>query len=392
MRQWRFWLLAWVVLLAACGSQPALTAVKPTPASSAPAPSATAAAVQVKEPTEEPQSTAPVIPLGPPSPAASPVRLSPTVAPSSTRRLSPTPRSPSPTTAVPTRTLAPATPTSSPAPVVTTPAPQATEEQRPEGVVRIAVIGDYGLATPAEADVALLVKSWRPDLIITTGDNNYPVGSPDTIDLNVGQFYHDFIAPYSGKYGSGAEANRFFPTLGNHDWADPDARGYLDYFTLPGNERYYDVAWGPVHLFAVDSMPGEPDGIDASSHQASWLRQGLAAATEPWKLVYMHHPPFSSGPHGSTPAMQWPYGEWGATAVLAGHDHIYERLVRNGTVYFVNGLGGSVRYDVGNPVEGSQVRFNGDFGALFIDADQQQITFRFITRAGEQVDEYTITR
>jgi tartrate-resistant acid phosphatase type 5 len=390
VRRWRFWLLAWVVLLAACGSQPALTAGKPTPASPVPTPPATATAVPVKESTVEPQSTPSVIPPGPPSPVASSARPSPAVAPSSTPRSSPTPPTPGPTTVAPTRTLASATP--SPELAVTTPAPQATEEQRHAGVVRIAVIGDYGLATPAEADVALLIKSWRPDLIITTGDNNYPIGSPDTIDLNVGQFYHDFIASYSGTYGSGAEQNRFFPTLGNHDWMDSGAQAYLDYFTLPGNERYYDVAWGPVHLFAVDSMPGEPDGIDASSRQASWLRQSLAAATEPWKLVYMHHPPFSSGPHGSTPAMQWPYGEWGATAVLAGHDHIYERIVRDGTVYFVNGLGGSVRYDVGNPVKGSQVRFSADFGALFIDADPQQITFRFVTRAGDQVDEYTITR
>jgi hypothetical protein len=60
--------------------------------------------------------------------------------------------------------------------------------------------------------------------------------------------------------------------------------------------------------------------------------------------------------------LRWPFAEWGATAVLAGHDHIYERIVRDGIVYFVNGLGGTVAYEIGNPVEGSQVRFNADFG------------------------------
>jgi hypothetical protein len=258
--------------------------------------------------------------------------------------------------------------------------------------VRIAVIGDYGLATPAQEEVAALVKGWRPDLVITTGDNNYPSGSQATIDLNVGRVYHDFIAPYAGKYGAGAQQNRFFPSLGNHDWADPGAQAYLDYFTLPGNERYYDVAWGPVRLFALDSMPGEPDGIESTSVQAAWLRAGLSEATEPWKLVYMHHPPFSSGPHGSTRALQWPYGKWGATAVLAGHDHIYERVVRDGTVYFVNGLGGSVKYSVERPVRGSQVQYDRDFGAMLIEADERQITFRFVTRTGQQVDAYTITR
>jgi hypothetical protein len=254
------------------------------------------------------------------------------------------------------------------------------------------VIGDYGLAFSGEEDVANLVRSWEPDLVVTTGDNNYPAGSPETIDINVGQFYHEFIAPYAGEYGAGAEQNRFFPALGNHDWMDPGAQAYLDYFTLPGNERYYDVAWGPVHLFVLDSMPDEPDGIESTSSQAAWLREGLAVTTEPWRLVFLHHSPFSSSVHGSDPTLQWPYGEWGATAVLGGHDHIYERIVRDGIVYFVNGLGGSVMYAVGEPVKGSQVRYADDFGAMLIDADEQRIAFQFITRAGQLVDAYTITR
>lgn len=262
----------------------------------------------------------------------------------------------------------------------------------PGEAVRIAVIGDYGLTSPGEEDVANLVKSWQPDLILTVGDNNYPTGSPKTIDLNVGQYYHEYIAPYGGEFGAGAERNRFFPALGNHDWIDPGAQAYLDYFTLPGNERYYDVAWGPVHVFALDSMPDEPDGIEDTSTQATWLREGLAAATEPWKLVVLHHPPFSSGPHGSNVMLQWPYQEWGANAVLAGHDHIYERILRDGLVYFVDGLGGSVRYAVGRPVDGSQVRYNDDFGAMRIDADEWQITFQFITRTGQVIDTYELTR
>ncbi|MBZ0159711.1 MAG: metallophosphoesterase, partial [bacterium] len=112
--------------------------------------------------------------------------------------------------------------------------------------VRFAVIGDYGFAGQPEADVANLVKSWNPDFIITVGDNNYPSGAVSTIDNNIGQYYHDFISPYLGLWGPGATINRFFPSLGNHDWATTGAQPYLDYFTLPNNERYYDVVWGPV--------------------------------------------------------------------------------------------------------------------------------------------------
>src|SRR5438105_6676911 len=103
--------------------------------------------------------------------------------------------------------------------------------------VRFAVIGDYGSASRPEADVANLVKSWEPDFIITTGDNNYEDGAASTIDQNVGQYYHDFIFPYKGRYGDGASFNRFFPALCNHDWQAAGARPYLDYFSLPGNGR-----------------------------------------------------------------------------------------------------------------------------------------------------------
>jgi hypothetical protein len=90
--------------------------------------------------------------------------------------------------------------------------------------------------------------------------------------------------------------------------------------------------------------------------------------------------------------LRWPFAEWGATAVFSGHDHIYERILRDGIVYFVNGLGGTVTYEIGNPVEGSQVRFNEDFGAMLIEATPDQIGFQFITRSGGQVDAYTVAR
>jgi hypothetical protein len=299
------------------------------------------------------------------------------------------------TVALPTAAEIPtATPTSTPMamPTLAATASVAALPAAVDGVTRIAVIGDYGLANPAEAEVAALVAGWAPDAVITLGDNNYPFGSAETIDANIGQFYAPFIAPYAGAYGSGGEVNRFWPVLGNHDWQNPGAQAYLDYFTLPGNERYYDVRIGPVHLFALDSMPGEPDGIAADSLQAMWLRDGLAASDAAWKIVSMHHPPYSSGPHAPVTALRWPFGAWGAAAVLAGHDHIYERIVREDAVYFVNGLGGTIIYEIGQPVEGSAARYNADFGAMLIEATPEDLSFQFITRAGEVIDTYTLTR
>src|SRR5438445_1285003 len=153
--------------------------------------------------------------------------------------------------------------------------------------VRFAVIGDYGTGGLAELNVANLVQSWTPDFIITVGDNNYVCGGADTIDANIGQFYHFYINPYTGNYGTGASVNKFFPALGNHDWGEPNCSGipaggridpYVNYFTLPGNERYYDFTWGGlVHLFALDSDPREPSGTSSTSVQAAWLQSKLAS-------------------------------------------------------------------------------------------------------------------
>lgn len=275
-------------------------------------------------------------------------------------------------TRTPTITL---TPTITPTPTITL-TPSATPSS-----VHFAVLGDYGVNDTNEAAVATLVKSWDPDFIITTGDNNYLNGYASTIDLNIGQYYHEYIYPYTGTYGAGSSGfNRFFPSLGNHDWANIDGVApYTAYFTLPGNERYYDFGWGPVRFFALDSDPSEPDGTADTSVQAAWLQARLAATTEPWKIVYFHHPPYSSSlVHGSSTYMRWDFQAWGADAVLAGHDHTYERVDVNGLPYFVNGLGGQAIYDFGSPVIGSQVRYNDQFGAMLVDATAAQITFQFI--------------
>jgi hypothetical protein len=256
---------------------------------------------------------------------------------------------------------------------------------------RFAAIGDYGYAGPAERDVANLVKSWNPDFILTLGDNNYDVGDSTTIDQNIGQYYHEYIYNYKGRYGPKTFSDRFFPSLGNHDYYTRNGQAYRDYFTLPGNGRYYDFVRGDVHFFALNSDPAEPDGIGLGSVQGRWLQAALAASTARWNVVYLHHAPHSSGPHGSTHALQWPFAAWGASVVLAGHDHDYERLEVDGLPYIVNGLGGRSLYPTTKPrLPESKVFFNGDYGALLLDATPDSLTMRFFTRQRGLIDTYVL--
>lgn len=254
----------------------------------------------------------------------------------------------------------------------------AAQEPGADGV-RFAIIGDYGVEGEDVQAVAEMIEGWGPEFIITTGDNNYEKGAAATIDANIGQYFHAYIAPYTGSYGQGAAENRFFPVLGNHDYQTADGQAYLDYFTLPGNERYYQFTWGPVEFFAVDSNPEQPDGIEASSAQAEWLRAGLAASTAPWQIVYFHHAPYSSGSYGPNETMQWPFGAWGADAVIFGHEHLYERFDIDGTPYITNGLGGSSRRHFESLQPGSVTRFRDGYGALRASASPAALRLEFWT-------------
>ena len=149
---------------------------------------------------------------------------------------------------------------------------------------------------------------------------------------------------------------------------------------------------GPVHLFAIDSDPNEPDGNTMSSTQANWLMGRLAASTSAWNIVFFHHPPFSSGQHGNSSFMNWPFQAWGAHAVITGHDHTFERFLINGFPYFVNGLGGRSLYAWGTIKSGSVARYNSDYGAQLVDATDQSITFKFYNRGGTLIDTYTMNK
>ena len=239
--------------------------------------------------------------------------------------------------------------------------------------------------------VAELVRSWDPDLIITTGDNNYPRGAESTIDNHIGQFYADFIYPYQGEYKSSAEINRFFPTLGNHDVWIKKGKAYLDYFTLPGNERYYTFNWDFVQFFALNSNAMEPDGFRRDSVQAQWLEDEMERSEAQWQIVYFHQAPYSSSHHGSSEYMRWPFKKLGADLVISGHDHNYERLEIGGLTYIVNGLGGHSIYNFLDILPESQVRYNKRFGALLVEAYPERITVQFVNTSNEVIDQFEIT-
>lgn len=269
--------------------------------------------------------------------------------------------------------------------------------------INFGVIGDYGIAGLGEESVANMVKSWEPDFILTTGDNNYVNGQMSTIKENISQYYGDYIynydAPEDFRCNGKAFAdsiNRFFPCPGNHEYYNADSlKPYLDYFTLPGKEQYYKFQWGAVSFFSINSVP------ENIGDQKIWFEEEIAKSTSPFNIVYFHHPPYSTGTRGNAAKMQWDFYELGVDVVLCGHDHLYSHIElasEPGLVYLVNGLGGRNFYDCSSdhlPSDATiAICYNKSFGAIKAGANKERLEMKFysIDDPYRAVDSISITK
>ncbi len=262
--------------------------------------------------------------------------------------------------------------------------------------VDFALITDFGTCNANAAKAADLVLSANPNFIVTAGDNwqyydlsAFTVECPDGYASAVGQYYSDYY-----------QAHTLYPVPGNHDYyaAYPNSLteylAYFDYLPPEGSDpsatsTYYDFVKGPVHFFMIDSgMAAAPADL---AQQQEWLKKGLERSLklgEPWQIVVFHKPAFSGGSHGSTDFMQWPFGQWGADYVISGHNHIYERIYRDGVRYFTAGVaGGDLRG--GYAIPGLEAAVYYTYGYIHIKASAENIRFDYVGLDGIILDSYS---
>ena len=272
--------------------------------------------------------------------------------------------------------------------------------------IRFAALGDFGLPEPGTKAVAELIKSWNPDFIISQGDDDYTDGTFEGLDAVVGQFYHEFVGNYKGKYGQGSDENRFWPIPSDHSFGDDCSKpsriaAHLDFYTLPdsGSPQSFDGElnyWfreGPVLFFMINSMDCfQPGGSGPDSPLAHWVDSVAQQSDAPFKLISLHHTPYTSGRYRpGAERMRWDFEGMGINVVIAGNDHTYERFHIGKTLYFTNGLGGVDMRELNSPrLYGSQASFTGKYGAMLIEADNDSMVFRFYTHDGELIDTYTL--
>lgn len=226
-----------------------------------------------------------------------------------------------------------------------------------------------GLAAVSQAMANFCAASAPCDFGLLLGDNIYPRGATVGIDgIPDAQRFEDlFVEPYRRLF-SDHPGFEFDVVLGNHDWYtslagaiaqrqfhEKSPNYHMDGFYYV---RRHETPVGPIDVFALDTQmllsseviprpeleeDGDPDEyteieiIDpwvteyafTQGDQVEWLREQLAQSDATWKIVFGHHPLWSSsgGKFAQAQALRrllLPILCRYADLYVAGHDHTLE--------------------------------------------------------------------
>jgi len=263
-------------------------------------------------------------------------------------------------------------------------------ETTEEPLLRFAAIADNGFGSPDQMAVAK--SMWETyqqkpySFVLMAGDNIYSYG-----EIKLAKAY--FEEPYAPLL---KENVKFYAVLGNHDIIKTqNGLDQINYKPFNMSDRYYsfkkgDVNEGTVEFFAIDTNKNAEWDIELE-----WLDQQLAKSTAPWKIVYGHHPLYSSGRHGSDSELAARlapiFAKHKVPLYLCGHDHGYERFNPiNGTTYIVNGGGGAPLYKFGKSAQTAFV--SSQFSFMTFDVYQDIIITKAIATNGKVFDRAIITK
>jgi hypothetical protein len=261
----------------------------------------------------------------------------------------------------------------------------ATQELRlpnKAGSVRFAIIGDSGQPGSGQTAIAGQMASWRTrfpfEFVLMTGDNLY--GSENARD-----YEKKFERPYKALLDGGV---KFYAALGNHDDA-----GQTQYkpFNMDGKKYYSFSPKRGVRFFAIDS-----NYVDQK--QIEWLDKELASSGSDWKIVFFHHPLYSSGAtHGSADAqrqlLEPIFLKRGVNVAFMGHEHFYERLhPQKGVAYFI--IGSSAKLRKGDLRKSALTVYGNDstYSFMLAEIDGDELYFQTISDKGVTLDAGSIKR
>jgi 3',5'-cyclic AMP phosphodiesterase CpdA len=190
-------------------------------------------------------------------------------------------------------------------------------------------------------DTGKMLATIASDAIFTAGDNAYMVGSTE-----------DFSNCYNPAWGQ--FKSKTYPVPGNHEYAQPGALPYFQYFgdrAGAGGFRtgYYSYNLGNWHIVALNSPLQGTGSVD----QLMWLKDDLESTRARCTMAYWHYPVFTSGPSNGSAESRVMREAWqilfdaGVDLIVNGHDHLYERFAPQGPDGRRNDLFGITQITVG---------------------------------------------
>ncbi|HZI81056.1 MAG TPA: metallophosphoesterase [Vicinamibacterales bacterium] len=251
-----------------------------------------------------------------------------------------------------------------------------------EGSVKFAVIGDSGEPSSGQIAIARQMHAWRSRFPFTfalmTGDNLY--GSERARD-----YERKFSIPYKALLDGGVQ---FYASLGNHD---DDGQTQYKAFNMNGQKYYTFKPQNGVRFFAIDS-----NYVDQK--QLQWLDKELEASGSDWKIVFFHHPLYSSGAtHGSADLQRELIEpvliKHGVNVAFMGHEHFYERIKpQKGVAYFI--IGSSAKLRKGDLQKSPLTVYGNDetYAFMLVEIAGDELFFQVINDKGQTIDTGSVRR
>jgi hypothetical protein len=247
---------------------------------------------------------------------------------------------------------------------------------------RFVALGDVGTGNIGQLAIADVMNHYYQQhpfkLVLMAGDNIYDDGDIQRVGATFGRPYR-FLRKQQVP---------FYAVLGNHDILTNNGVDQVNYSAFNMDGRYYTFTQGIAQFFALDSNSNAD-----WTRQLAWLEKNLAASTATWKIVFAHHPLYSSGLHGSSEELinllSPLFSRYGVQLYINGHDHNYERTESiEGTTYLTCGAGAATR-----PVFSSDWTAYSSARLSFatIDVYPERLAIQGIGKDGEVFDQGEIT-
>lgn len=262
-----------------------------------------------------------------------------------------------------------------------------------DSALRFVALGDSRTHVEDWQKVSTAAVESRPEFVIHVGDmvtNGRRDWEWDTQFWRPGQALLGRVPIYA--------------VIGNHE---EEAPLYDEIFFTPsedGQARNWAQELGGVLLIGID---GRQDW-SAGSDNARWLEETLARSDARFMFLFSHYPCYSSSNHGRLDEEGHPVerparegretvipilSKHGATGMVAGHDHVYERSELPGGVTAITCAGGGAPLyekseDAARQNPYSQVHASRHHFCLF-EVDADSVTLRALSPEGELIDART---